>query len=126
MNKYEITISENHGVIEDYKQARDYIASFKICDENNNDISNRYEFVHFWISNSGMIGLGTELIRLAHNFEEGKEVTIVPSSKQNGAQQSMGVFLTPESCKLIIKCARFETIDYYAEEPQEQTEKFNK
>ena len=57
-----------------------------------------------------------ELIRLAHNFEEDKEVHIVPASKEKGAEQSMGIFLTPDSCGLTIKCEHFESIDKHLEE----------
>ena len=121
MSKYEITIPRNWGTVEDYQSDRNNIASFNVFDENNNNISDAYKFVQIWISNNGMIGFGTELIRLAHNFEEGKEVKIIPSSKENGAQQSMGIFLTPESCELVIKCENFEPIDTYIDETKGET-----
>ena len=73
-----------------------------------------------FLSKNAMLGLGTELIRLAHNFEEGKEIHIVPASKEKGAEQSMGIFLTPDSCELIIKCEHFEPIEKYLEEYKEK------
>lgn len=113
---YEITIPREYGHIEDYASADDNIARFTVFDKQGNDISDQVMYITIFLSKNAMLGLGTELIRLAHNFEEDKEVHIIPTSKEKGAQQSMGIFLTPESCELIIKCESFEPIDTILEE----------
>ncbi len=97
------------------------IALFKVFNKQGNDISDQVQYVTIFLSKKAMLGLGTELIRLAHNFEEGKEIHITPASKEKGAQQSMGIFLTPDSCELIIKCVHFEPIDKYLEEYKNKT-----
>ena len=77
-------------------------------------------YVDIWFRENSLIGFGTELIRVAHNFEEGKEVHIIPASEENGVQESMGIYLTPESCELVIKCKSFDPIDKILEEYKEQ------
>jgi hypothetical protein len=112
--EYEVDISANCS--KDFEKEWNNIAKFKVFDFDNNDISIKCQYVEFGLSIDAMLGLGTELIRLAHNFEEGKEVHILPASKEKGAEQSMGIFLTPDSCELIIKCENFGPIDKYLEE----------
>lgn len=87
------------------------VGLFQVFNKQHQNVSNRVIYVIFFLSKNAMLGLGTELIRLAHNFEEGKEVHVIPASKETGAQQSMGIFLTPDSCEFIIRCEHFEPIE---------------
>jgi hypothetical protein len=89
----------------------DNIIQFKVFDGDNNNISRNSQYIIIYMQKYSKIMLGTELIRLAHNFEEGKEIHIVPASEGTEAQQVMGVYLSPTSCELIIKCKSFEPID---------------
>ncbi len=89
----------------------DNMILFRVYDENDEDISAKCIYVIIYLTKNAKIGLGTELIRLAHNFEDGKEVHIVPSTKEKGPQESMGIYLTPDSCKLTIKCTPFPPIE---------------
>jgi hypothetical protein len=113
---FSYTISEKPEELEDFEKANDNICQFKVFDENSNDISSLCCYIELGLSKNAMLGLGTELIRLANNFEEGKEVHIIPASKEKGAQQAMGIFLTPDSCELVIKCEHFEPIEKILEE----------
>lgn len=99
------------GAFEDFEKNDTNVACFQIFDLADNNISDQIRYVGLWFVRSSLIGFGTELIRLAHNFEEGKEIHIVPASKVTAAQQTMGVYLSPTSCELIIKCKSFEPID---------------
>lgn len=99
------------GVFEDFEKNDDNVACFQVFDSGDNNISNQIKYVGLWLIKDSLIGFGTELIRLAHNFEEGKEVYIIPGSEETEAQQSMGIFLSPESCELVIKCESFGPID---------------
>ena len=101
----------------------DNIILLRVYDLEGNEIDDACQYIIIYLSDMAKIGLGTELIRLAHNFEEGKEVKIIPSSKENGAQQSMGIFLTPESCELVIKCENFKPIDTYIDETKSEMDK---
>jgi len=110
--EYEIKIPAEHGEIEDFEKSDDNIALFRVLDKNGKDISQECVYVEIWLSENAMLGLGTELIRLAHNFEEGKSITIEPSTEKE-AKQEMGIFLTPDSCELTIFCKSFEPIEQY-------------
>lgn len=114
--EYIVETDKQSSALEDFEIAWDNIATFRVYNRNNEDISKQCRYIELGLSNNAMLGLGTELIRLAHNFEEGKEIHILPASQENGAQQSMGIFLTPDSCELIIKCEHFEPIEAILEE----------
>jgi len=110
---YEVSIPSAEK-IEDFEKDDDNIALFRVFDKNNNDISEQCQYIEIWLGTNAMLGLGTELIRLAHNFEEGKIVTIEPASEKE-AKQSMGIFLTPDSCEFTIECKSFEPLEQYLE-----------
>lgn len=115
--KYEVIIPEEEG-IEDFQVTGDNIGLFRVFDLEGNDISGQCGYIIIYMSGNAMLGLGTELIRLAHNFEEGKEVTIEPIT-ENEAKQSMGMYLTPDSCLLTIVAKSFEPIEKYLEKYSE-------
>lgn len=65
------------------------------------------------LNKNGLIGLGQELIRLAHmNYMEGYHVHVDPCEKANQPQY-MGFYSHPDSVELIISCTDFEPIDKY-------------
>jgi hypothetical protein len=104
------------GVFEDFEKNDTNVACFQVFDLEGNNISDQIRYVGLWFVKNSLIGFGTELIRLAHNFEEGKEIHIVPKSKKSEVQQAMGIYLSPNSCELILKCKSFESIDKILEE----------
>ncbi|WP_441007275.1 Imm32 family immunity protein [Parageobacillus thermoglucosidasius] len=53
------------------------------------------------LNKNALLRLGTELIRLAHNYKGGKHYHIDPIENED-ASQVMGIILHPESCELII------------------------
>ena len=109
--KYVVKIPSERKV-EDFQKTGDNVALFRIFDLEGNDVSDQYRHIIFLISGNAMRGLGKELIRLAHNFEEGKSVSIKPSTK-NKVQQEMGMFLMPNSCELTIVCKDFDPVEKY-------------
>ena len=119
---YEINIPKDSQGLEDFEKNDANLACFKVFDRQGNDISKQVQYVTIFLSKNAMLGLGTELIRLAYNFEEGKEVHVIPASKETGAEQSMGIFLTPDSCELTIRCEHFEPIEKYLEEYKKKHE----
>ncbi len=109
--KYTFSIPETE---EEHKEILyDNMVLFRVYDQTNQDISAKCRYVIIHLTKNAKIGLGTELIRLAHNFEEGKEVHAIPSTKETGPQEAMGMYLTPDSCELTIKCANFPNIEEY-------------
>ncbi len=115
-NTYEFSLEENHSEIEDHEKNNDEIIKIAVFDKAGNDISNDITYVLSDFGYDAEIGLGTELIRLAHNFEVGKEVHIKPSNATDGAIQSMGVYLAPGSPEVIIRCEEFAPIETYIDE----------
>jgi len=109
--KYEFEITPPWGQLEDFNANDDNVASFKVFDSQNKEIGGQDTYVTLFCSFNAMLGLGTELIRLAHNFEEGKEIHVTPSSREKGAQEAMGIYLTPVSCELVIKCMSYPPIE---------------
>ena len=67
-----------------------------------------------FLSKNAMLGLGRELIRLAHDFKEMKHVHLEPRTKDMQVQR-MGIFLSPGSSKLTIVCNDNDVIDKYFE-----------
>lgn len=113
---YEFIIPKNPEEIEDFELSGNNFCLLKVFDRQGIDISKEVKYVTIFLSKNAMLGFGTELIRLAHNFEERKKISIIPASKEKGAQQSMGIFLTPDSCELVIECKNFESLEKYIEE----------
>ena len=68
--------------------------------------------IQMFISRDGLIGLGTEMIRLAYNFREGRHWHLEPMSKENMVQ-TMGIYLTPDSKELIICCDNLGNLKDY-------------
>lgn len=96
---------------DDFEQKEKNIGSAIVLNKNGQEITQNCR-IQLSLSKDGLIGLGTELIRLAHKFKDGKHEHIDPVSNEN-ACQSMGIFLTPDSCEFIIECAEQGTIDDY-------------
>lgn len=121
--KYEIELTSEWGAIEDFEKADDNIVQVKVLDELGNDVSKDTRYAILFLATSNMIELGTKLIRLAHNFEEGKEIRLKPASKEHGAQQELGVFLSPDSCELVIKCESLKPVEEYLKEYKNKADK---
>jgi len=63
------------------------------------------------LSRNAMLGLGQQLIKLAHfNYEDGYHVHIDPCER-NYLPQALGFFSHPESAEFILCCSDFEGID---------------
>ena len=66
--------------------------------------------VEMFLTKNAMLGLGTELIRLAHDFHEGKHFHLDPCEKDL-IVQTMGVYVEPSSSSLVISCDKNQKID---------------
>ncbi|EIT86170.1 hypothetical protein A374_06211 [Fictibacillus macauensis ZFHKF-1] len=96
---------------DDFERLADNVGVLQVFDSNGNEITKSSK-VSLFLSKNALIGLGTELIRLAHNYKEGKHHHIDPASKEMMVQ-TLGVFLTPDSCELIVGCSDEKVIDDY-------------
>ena len=94
-----------------FEEKADNVGTIKVYNESKEDISKNCT-VEFFLSKNGMLGLGTELIRLAYNFEQGRHRHLDPVDDELQVQ-NMGIFLTPESGELIICCEDGKCIDDY-------------
>ena len=107
--EYRIDIENDNEDVFEVKA--DNVAEIRVVNKEGRDISNEV-VVNLFLSQNGLLGLGTELIRLAHKFKEGKHMHLEPSEEEMQVQR-MGLFLTPNSCQLTILCGEGKTIDSY-------------
>ncbi|MFD4706440.1 hypothetical protein ACFWM3_16440 [Gottfriedia sp. NPDC058432] len=111
MTVYNINLANDFDKEEVFEIEGNNIAEVTVLDSNGNNITNDCR-VMISLSKNALIGLGTELIRLAHNYKDGKHFHIEPISKGN-VVQSMGIMLHPESCELIVGCGEYDSFDEY-------------
>ncbi len=112
MSKYNIKLGYPSDEEEEFELAGDNIAQIDVMDKNGNNITKDCR-VQVTLSKNAMLGLGTELIRFAHNYSEGKHFHIDPIRPDGEAVQSLGIMLHPESCELIVGCGEFKSFDKY-------------
>jgi len=110
--KYLIDIENDEN--DDFERLADNVCVLQVFDSIGNEITKSSK-VSLFLSKNALIGLGTELIRLAHNYKEGRHYHLEPASKELTVQ-TLGVFLTPDSCELIVGCSDEKNIDEYFED----------
>lgn len=109
--KYEFEIEDDSKDF--FENDADNVMEVKVYNEEGADIT-KDTVVELFMSSNALLGLGTELIRLAHKFREGKHVHLEPVNNEQQIQR-MGVFLIPTSGELIICCNNGKCIDEYLE-----------
>lgn len=107
--RYEIEIEDDTNDL--FEISADNVAEIRVCNKNGDDVSEEV-FVEIYLSRNALLGLGTELIRMAHNFKEGKHVHLEPVNDEQQIQR-MGIFLTPSSSNTMICCNKNKCIDEY-------------
>jgi len=110
MSSYQVEINSDED-IEKFEMSGDNIAELRVYDKNGKDITNKSK-VQLILSKNGLLGLGTELIRLAHKFQDGYHTHIEPSENDR-IVQNLGIILMPTSCELIVNCSEMENIEEY-------------
>ena len=91
----------------------DNVGKISVFNEEGNEISNSSR-VMIMLSQNALLGLGTELIRLAKSYREGMHFHIYPSEK-GSIVETLGIYLTNDSCEAIINCCEFGQIDEIVE-----------
>lgn len=86
------------------------VAELIVLNENE-DISNKCTVV-FTFSKKGLMGLGTELIRLAHNYNKDICLSIEPMNNDN-IKSCYGLILTSKSSSLTIGCKTLNNVFFY-------------
>lgn len=86
------------------------VAELIVLHENVN-ISNKCTVV-FKFSKNGLIGIGTELIRLAHNYNKDINLSIEPTGNYN-ILNCYGFLLTSNSSSLTIGCKSLNNVFFY-------------
>ena len=105
MKYYRVDLTENYN---EYAEKGDNVGYARVLE------GNSPPRILIELSRNGLIGLGTELIRLAHGFKDGFHWHIDPAEKEL-ISSSMGIFLHPESSEVIISCREFNVIYDYVE-----------
>lgn len=107
--KYIIDIENDEN--DDFERNADNVCTVQVTNSLGNDISDQVK-VQLFLNKNALLGLGTELIRLAHNYKEGRHYHLEPVDEDNVCQR-MGIFLTPNSSELVISCNDNKQIDEY-------------
>ncbi|PEL10252.1 hypothetical protein [Bacillus sp. AFS017336] len=116
MTVYNINLVNNSDEEEVFETEGNNIAEVTVIDNNGINITKDCS-VMISLSKNALIGLGSELIRLAHDYKDGKHFHIDPISKGN-VVQSLGIMLHPESCELIVGCGEYKTFNEYINEDE--------
>lgn len=115
--KYVIDIEDDEN--DKFDIPADNVGTVKVYDKENNDITSKSK-VQLFLSRNALLGLGTELIRFAHQYREGKHFHIDPA-EADYIVQSLGIFLAPNSAELIVLCEDSEPIDDYFQEDKKSS-----
>lgn len=107
---YLIDMNFDKDFVESYSVGFNNLAEIKVL-KDGEDFSNRCT-VALMLSKNALIGFGTQLIRLAHNFDKSNNYIIKPINN-NEMDCSLGFFLTPKSAFLSIGCENFNNVFYY-------------
>ena len=109
--KYKVELNPEFDDVEDYQKDNDNILAVQVFDkETGEEIKNCY--VTLSLSQNGMLGLGKGLIRYAHKFHPHGQEQLDPLTIKDIAVERMGVWTTPESRTVVIRCEPdFGTID---------------
>lgn len=108
---YEVDI--NNGDNDVFENKADNVGMLQVFDNEGKEITEQ-STVSLSLSKNALLGLGTELIRMAHNYKEGKHYHVEPATKDLMVQ-TLGFFLTPDSSELIVGCSDEGVIDTYFE-----------
>jgi len=103
LEKHEVLLKWSKSEEENFEKKGENLATVWVIGPGGERIKDNNIKVQMFLSKDALIGLGTELIRLAYNFREGRHWHLEPMSKDN-IVQTMGVYLTPDSEELIICC----------------------
>ena len=114
MSEYIIDLDNDFDKEEAFEITGDNIALVSVMDSSGNDITPNCR-VQITLSKNALLGLGTELIRLAHDYGNGEHFHIEPINKEC-VVQSKGIMLHPESCELILGCGDFDSFTEYTKE----------
>lgn len=107
--RYEFDLTDDEN--DEFEHLADNVGTVLVLDQNG-ESARQQPRVMISLSRNAMIGLGTELICMAHRFEIGNHMHVDPI-QEGLVCQSMGIFLTPESSELIIACGDESDVDSY-------------
>lgn len=105
--KYEVDINNDDNDV--FENKADNVGMLQVFDNEGNEITEQ-STVSLFLSENALLGLGTELIRMAHNYKEGKHYHVEPATNDLMVQ-TLGLFLTPDSSELIVGCSNQDVID---------------
>lgn len=106
-------VNIDNDKFDEFERYADNVGVLHVLDDKSNNVSSEVK-VQLYLNKNALLGLGTELIRLAYNFKEGKHYHVEPADKHNLCQR-LGIFLTPDSSELIVCCSEQDIIDDYLE-----------
>ncbi len=101
--EYSVKLNPDFEEIEDYQMQSDNILDARIFDiGTGEELKNAYVILSY--SKNGMIGMGKNLIRYAQKFRKYSQEQLDPCAYKDIAIERMGVWTTPESNTVLIRC----------------------
>ena len=107
--KYEFELDDDSNDF--FEETADNVAEIRVFNQDNLEIT-QTSVVEISLSKNALIGLGTELIRMAYKFKDGKHIHLEPVNSEQQVQR-LGIFLKPTSSNTIISCKDSGCIDEY-------------
>jgi len=120
MNEVIIPLSVPEDTIEEFEKNDKNVLRVTIQLPSGEVVSGKGYRVLFDLSRDAMIGLGTELIRAAHRENVEDMFKHIYGSTPSLAWSSLGVYLHPSSCELLVAGWEFGTLQELLEEHDKQ------
>lgn len=108
---YTISLERSVDGLEVYEERDQNIARVRVQLPTGEVVADPRYRVELTLSKDAMLGLGTELIRLAVEGGDIKGVYHVHPIERDFASAVLGIFIVPESCELLVAHDDFGTIE---------------
>lgn len=110
---YLVDLNFDNDYFECHNLGFNNIGELKVFNENE-DISKKCS-ITLMLSKNGLLGFGTSLLRLAHNYDENNNYFINPVNSDK-LDYELGFFLTKKSSPLVVNCKNLKNVFYYDSE----------
>ncbi|GAA0178460.1 hypothetical protein SH2C18_15160 [Clostridium sediminicola] len=108
--EYLVDLNFDNDFLESHEIGFCNVAEIKVI-KNNIDISKKCR-VTLMLSKDALIGIGTQALRLAHNYDKRIKYSIIPSNEEN-SNSSFGFYLTSDSSSMIVGCKDNKNVFYH-------------
>ena len=108
---YLVSLEPETNSLEEYEKRDQNIVRVRVQLPSGEVVASSQYRLELSLSRDAMIGLGTELIRLALKQEEISGIFHLRPMEKNFASEVLGIYLHPDSCELLVAHNEFGTIE---------------